>query len=441
MSETTAADIQRVFDLQRRNKWRLKLTGAEERKGLLRRLRESVSGHESEILAALAADLRKPAAEAAGEIGSVIADIDDALAHLDEWMTPVEVETGPQFGGAKARIVYEARGVCLLFAPWNFPFQLLFEPLVPILAAGNCAIAKPNELTPNTSRICAKIIRECFDESVVAVFEGGVDLANQLLELPVDHVFFTGSPKVGRAVMAAAAKHLASVTLELGGKCPVVIDATTDLAQVAATIAVARCYNSGQVCLCPDVAWVPRELRDAFVTQLEAAVRNTFYSDGALNKAAFGKIVDERNLHRLAGYLDDAIGKGARVAFGGNVDASDRTVHPTVLVDVPANAKVLQEEIFGPILPVMTYSDPLEVCEAVQRGGKPLALYVFSNDRGFTDTILQNTSSGGVTINGWALHWFEPKLPFGGVNESGIGRYHGVHGFRELSHERSVFAA
>lgn len=441
MPDTTVADIQRVFELQRRNKWRLKLTSAEERKGLLRRLRESVAGHESEILAALSADLRKPAAEAAGEIGSVLADIDDALAHLDEWMTPVDVETGPQFGGAKARIVYEARGVCLLFAPWNFPFQLLFEPLVPILAAGNCAIAKPNELTPNTSRICATIIRECFDESVVAVFEGGVDLANQLLELPVDHVFFTGSPKVGRAVMAAAAKHLASVTLELGGKCPVVIDATSDLAQVAATIAVARCYNAGQVCLCPDVAWVPRELRDAFVTQLEAAVRNTFYADGALNKAAFGKIVDERNLHRVAGYLDDAIGKGAKVAFGGTVEAGDRTVHPTVLVDVPANARVLQEEIFGPILPVMTYSDPLEVCEAVQRGGKPLALYVFSNDRGFTDTILQNTSSGGVTINGWALHWFEPKLPFGGVNESGIGRYHGVHGFRELSHERSVFAA
>jgi aldehyde dehydrogenase (NAD+) len=219
----------------------------------------------------------------------------------------------------------------------------------------------------------------------------------------------------------------------------VIVDSTTDLVQAATIIAAARCYNAGQVCLCPDVAWVPKDLRDEFVRLLGAAIHSAFYVEGALNKQAFGKIIDARNLQRLRGYLDDALSKGAKLAFGGMVDVEDRTVHPTALIDVPSEARVLHEEIFGPILPIMAYTEPQEVCEAVQRGGKPLAMYVFSEDRGFIDTILSNTSSGGVTINGWATHWFEPQLPFGGVNESGMGRYHGVHGFRELSHERSVF--
>jgi aldehyde dehydrogenase (NAD+) len=434
-------DIQRVFELQRTSKWKLKHSSCAERKERLEHLRKAVLQNEGAILQALICDLRKPAAEAAGEVSSVIADIDDALTHLDEWMKSVVVQPAPHFAGAQARIVYEPRGVCLLFAPWNFPFQLLFEPLVPIIAAGNTAIAKPNELTPATSAVCAKIIRETFDEAQIAVFEGGVDLAEALLSLPVDHVFFTGSPKVGRAVMGAAARHLASVTLELGGKCPVVLDDRTDLKQAAATIAIARCYNAGQVCLCPDVAYVPAARRDEFISHLREAVQSTFYSNGQLNRQAFGKIVDDRNLRRLSGYLEDARSKGAKVAFGGTIEEADRTIHPTVLYDVPADAQVMREEIFGPILPVVAYRDVGEVCASIQGRGKPLALYVFSGSEAFTESILTNTSSGGVTINGWALHWFEPQLPFGGVNESGIGRYHGIHGFRELSHERSVFAA
>jgi len=434
-------EIQRVFELQRKNKWTLKQSTAAQRKARLQQLRAAVLGNETAILAALSADLRKPAAEAAGEISSVIADIDDAVLHLDEWMKPSEIQPAAHFPGARARIVYEPRGVCLLFAPWNFPFQLLFEPLVPIIAAGNTAIAKPNELTPATSAVCARLIRETFDAAEIAVFEGGIALAQQLLELPVDHVFFTGSPKVGRAVMSAAAQHLASVTLELGGKCPVVLDDSTDVAQAAATIAVARCYNAGQVCLCPDVAYVPRARFDEFIAELRATIEATFYVNGQLNRAAMGKIVDTRNFERLSGYLDDARAKGAKFAFGGTVEPDDRTVHPTALYDVPADARVMREEIFGPILPVVTYDHLDEVCAAIQRGGKPLALYVFSGNEAFTDALLTNTSSGGVTVNGWALHWFEPQLPFGGVNESGIGRYHGIHGFRELSHERSVFCS
>ena len=431
--------IAQVFAAQRAHKWAVKNSTAADRKAKLLRLKAAVLANAAAIKAALAVDLRKPEAEAAGEIGSVEGDINDALEHLDSWMAPVQVTPAPVLQAAGARIVYEARGVCLVFGPWNFPFQLLLEPLVPAIAAGNTAILKPNELAPETSRVSARIIREVFDENEVAVFEGGIDVANELLALPVDHVFFTGSPKVGRVVMAAAARHLASVTLELGGKCPVVLDDTTDVAAAAATIAAARCYNSGQVCLCPDVAWVPAGKRDALVEQLRQSVQAALYKDGKLDKNSFGRMVDRRNFDRVKGYLDDAIARGAKVAFGGTTEAEDLTIHPTVLVDVPPDARIMHEEIFGPILPVVGYDTAADVCAAVQAGGKPLAMYVYSNNPAFVDTILNNTSSGGVTVNGWAMHWFEPQLPFGGVNESGIGRYHGIHGFRELSHERSVF--
>ncbi len=431
--------IERVFALQRAHKWTVKNSTAAERKAKLERLREAMLANAEAIRRALHADLRKPEAEAAGEIGSVENDINDAIEHLESWMAPVEITPAPVFAGARARIVYEARGVCLVFGPWNFPFQLLFEPLVPVIAAGNTAILKPNELAPATSRISTEIIRAVFDEREVAVFEGGIELANGLLALPVDHVFFTGSPKVGRVVMGAAARHLSSVTLELGGKCPVILDETTDLAAAAATIAAARCYNSGQVCLCPDIAWVPASKRDALVAHLDSAVRSMLYQNGELNKSAFGRMVDRRNFDRVKGYLDDALERGATLAFGGTTEADDLTIHPTVLLDVPADARIMKEEIFGPILPIQGYRTPDEVCAAVQGGGKPLAMYIYSNDPGFVETVMNNTSSGGVTVNGWATHWFEPQLPFGGVNESGIGRYHGLHGFREVSHERSVF--
>ena len=432
-------EIEQIFALQSKQKWQSKQSTAGERKAKLQRLRDIVQRDVELVQQALYRDLRKPAAESAGEVSSVIADIDDALAHVAEWMAPLEITPATHFPGAKARVTYEARGVCLLFGPWNFPFQLLLEPLVPIIAAGNCAIVKPNELAPETSKISARILREAFDEKDVAVVEGGIDVAQRLLQLPFDHVFFTGSPKVGRSVMEAAAKHLASVTLELGGKCPVIIDRDADLAAVAATIVGARCYNAGQVCLCPDIAWIPTDLRQEFLGHVRKCIETSYYKDGKLDKSCFGKIVDDRNFDRVKGYLDEALAKGATLVAGGSSESADRTIHPTVLTDVPFEAKLMNEEIFGPILPVAAYSDINDVYRFTQRLGKPLAMYIFSNSEEFVQGLLQNTSSGGVTINGWALHWFEPQLPFGGVNESGHGAYHGVHGFRELSHERSVF--
>ncbi|WP_238006547.1 aldehyde dehydrogenase family protein [Dactylosporangium sp. AC04546] len=432
-------DIRRVFDLQRRNKWNLKTSSAEDRRARLRRLRDAIAAHTGELAETLRADLRRPVeGTIPAEARVVLADIDQAIAELEQWMSPVEVEPSPHFAGTKALIQYEARGVVLLFGAWNFPFGLVFQPLVPAIAAGNTAIVMPNELSVATAELTARIIRETFDESEVAVFTGGVELAEALLELPVDHIFFTGSPAVGRRVMAAAARNLASVTLELGGKCPAIVDGTADLASVVPVIGTGKLRNGGQICLSPDHVWVQEDHRDAFVAQYMQWVEQTYYRDGAIDLEALPRIVNERNFLRVTGYLADATARGATLVGTGRSDSATLTVEPAVLLDVPLDAQVMQDEIFGPILPVLTYRDLAEAVEHIQAREKPLAIYVYSTDEATTAEVLARTSSGGVTVNGWATHSAERRLPFGGVNHSGTGAYHGVHGFRELSHARGV---
>lgn len=442
VDEATRREIERVFALQRDYRWTAKNTTADHRKAMLSRFKDAVLQHADDARDALYADLGKsPEEPMMQEILHVLGDIEETLAHLDEWMQPVEVEpTGPLTApGSKAEIVYEGRGVCLLFGPWNFPYQLVLAPLVPIIAAGNTAIVKPNELTPSTSAVVATIIREAFEEHEVAVFEGGVPLAEALLELPVDHIFFTGSPKVGQAVMTAAAKHLASVTLELGGKCPAIIDETTDLAQAAAQVAFGKHYNSGQICLSPDHVWVKEELRDNFVEHyLDWVRRNLYTEDGEFNPAAMAHMIDQRNFERVRHYIEDAEQRGAKVVGTGKSNPDALLIEPTVLLDVPLDADVMRDEIFGPVLPVLTFNDADEITSHVNSGGKPLAMYLFSQDDDFVQAVLSHTSSGGVTVNGWVIHWTEKGLPFGGVGTSGYGRYHGYHGFKELSHERSI---
>ena len=431
-------DLDQIFALQSKHQWQTRVSTAEERIEKLQQLKAAIQSQEDEIRAALHADLGKSADNAQLEIALCYTDIDHAVANLADWMTPVEIEPSEQFPGAKASTVYEARGVVLLFGPWNFPFCLIFQPLVAIIAAGNCALVKPNEMSPEVSQVTARIIRASFEPEEIAVFEGGVELANRLLTLPVQHIFFTGSPAVGKVVMAAAAKHLASVTLELGGKNPVIIDRSADIGDAAAKIAAARNMNSGQVCLCPENVWVAEEQADEFAAAVEASYQQLFYENGSLNKDACGRIVDRRNFERVRGYLDDAREKGATVVCGGATDPETLSVHPTLLRDVPPHAQLLAEENFGPILTLFTYRDIDEAIAAIQQQPKPLALYLFTQDDQSTDYVLQRTSSGGVTVNNCVAHCIEHHLPFGGVNNSGMGRYHGVHGFRELSHERAV---
>ncbi len=435
-TQPTQDEIQTVFTAQRQHQWVMRRTTAAQRIERLQKLRKAIENHADDIKAALFKDLRKsPDIVESAEMGSVFKEIDDAVANLEQWMAPVDVETEL---GPRARMVYEARGIVLLFGPWNFPFSLVLQPLAQVISAGNCAIVKPNEMAPNISAVTAKVIREVFPPEEVAVFEGDVSLANRLLELPVDHIFFTGSPAVGKVVMAAAAKHLASVTLELGGKNPVVVGPDADIVDAAGKIAFLRNMNSGQVCLCPENIYVHESKVDEFMETVQATYQALFYTDGELNQDVQGKIIDERNLQRIKSYLDDARAKGAEVVCGGEVIEDTLAVHPTILTNVPADANILQEEVFGPLISVFPYSDISEVYATLHEQPKPLALYVFSQDDTFIDDVLANTTSGGVTVNSCIMHVGEHNLPFGGVNNSGIGRYHSIHGFKELSHERAV---
>ncbi len=431
--------IQSIFDRQTQQKWLNKASSADQRIEKLTRLKAGIEAREQDVIQALHDDLRRDAEGAKGEVATIYGEIDQVVANLKDWMAPVQANPAP-FSDGKAQITSEARGIVLLFAPWNYPFALLFQPLVSVLAAGNCAIVKPNEMAASISKVAKEIIDEVFDEKDVAAFEGGVDLANELLRLPVDHIFFTGSPAIGKVVMSAAAKNLTSVTLELGGKNPVVIDRNADIQDAAGKIAVFRNLNNGQVCLCPENVWIPEEKEEEFLTAVNGTFQAVFYKDGKLNPEANGKIIDERNFQRVKGYIDDAREKGAKIVGGGKVDTELRSIHPTVMTNVPDNAKLLEEETFGPILAVFTYKDVDEALTSIQQQSKPLALYIFSNDQQFVDNVLSKTSSGGVTVNNCLLHVTVPDLPFGGVNTSGMGAYHGEHGFKELSHQRSVLS-
>jgi aldehyde dehydrogenase (NAD+) len=434
------ARIEEIFASQRATRTARKSESAADRASRLKRLRDAISSRIAVIEQALHSDLRRaPNGGTSGEIATTLEEIDSAIAQLEQWMAPQAVPTSPQFQGSQTFIQYEPRGVVLLLGAWNFPFALVMSPLIPIIAAGNSVMIKPNELSPATSRVIAEIIRDTFETQDAAVFEGGIEVAERLQQLPFDHVFFTGSPAVGKLVMAAAARHLSSVTLELGGKCPAIVAAGYDLTDAAAKTAGARFNNSGQLCLSVDHAWVPRASVETFAHIVSAVVDKMFYVDGVLQTERLPRLVNERNFDRVKSYVDEAVARGARVIRGGQFDRDNLTIHPTVMVDVPLDTRVMQEEIFGPVLPILAYDSIDEVISNVDANGKPLAMYLFSHEQAFIDKVLLGTSSGGVTVNHVFMHWLEANLPFGGVNGSGIGRYHGQAGFIELSNGRSMF--
>lgn len=437
---TDKAELQRVFGLQRAHQWDVKASTAAERKAKLAALKAAVEARADAIVAAVLEDTRKPEGEIrTTEVMGVMGNIQRNIDNLDEWMKATEIT--PSLNPAdRAQVLHEARGVCLILGPWNFPLGLSFGPLAAAIAAGNCCMVKLTDLCPATARIAGEIIREVFAENEVALFEGDVSVAEALLELPFNHIFFTGSTRVGKIVMTAAAKHLASVTLELGGKSPVIIDASADIAKVAADLANAKQFNGGQACICPDYVLVPTDKQDALVEGFRANVaKNLYGEDGAIRKEGIAQIVNAGNFARVKALVDDAIGKGATVAAGGTLEETDRTVHPTMLTGVTPQMTILQDEIFAPVLPVMTYDDLDQAIGYIEARDKPLALYIYSNDEANVQRILDRTSSGGVTVNGVFSHYLENQLPFGGVNHSGMGSYHGYFGFKAFSHERAVY--
>ena len=440
MDQHIKADIKRVFELQKKNQKTLRASTAEQRREKLQRFLDAVTAHEEEIIEAIRRDVRKPYHEVKrAETQGTIKAIKDNMNNLDTWMAPKRVgsSVSPDADGV---LMYEPKGVTLILGPWNYPFMLTMAPLAAAIAAGNSAIVKLSDFTMETSHIAATVIREAFREEEVAIFEGEVDVATELLDQPFDHIFFTGSTNVGKIVMTAAAKHLSSVTLELGGKSPTIIDGEYDLMDAAKKIAVGKFVNAGQTCIAPDYLLMKQDVQDTFTDLLQTIVNAGFMEDDhTVDRTKFTQIVNDRNFNRVKARYDDAIEKGAPTAFGGVFDAHDRTISPTVLTNVTPDMKIMQEEIFAPILPIMNYEDISEAVDYITDRDKPLALYVFSHNQELIDYVLQHTTSGNASINDVVVHFTDVNLPFGGVNTSGIGSYHGVYGFKEFSHEKGVF--
>jgi aldehyde dehydrogenase (NAD+) len=426
------------FEAQKKHQFVVGSSSLQERKNKLKKLKNAVENTFREaIREALWLDFHKSAEEVdLSEIYVITSEIKHALHHLGQWVKPQKVGTPLAMLGSSSHIRYEPKGVCLLISPWNFPFNLTFGPLVCALAAGNTVIIKPSEITPHCSAVIKELIESLFDSNEVAVFEGDVAVSSELLALPFNHIFFTGSPAVGKVVMAAAAKNLASVTLELGGKSPTIVDQTADLKATAKRLAWGKFFNSGQVCIAPDYLWVHQSVEAALVEEIKKVV-NGFFGEKAYSKD-FTHLVNAKHTARLKNLLDDAVAKGATVLMGGQVDTARNFIPPTLLGNVPLEAAIMEQEIFGPILPIIPFFDLSEVCIQLSREQKPLALYIFSSSRKNIDFLLKNTRAGGTCINNNAVHFFNNNLPFGGSNNSGIGKAHGFFGFQEFSNARGI---
>ncbi|WP_027409160.1 aldehyde dehydrogenase [Anoxybacteroides tepidamans] len=394
----------------------------------LEALKRAIQAHEQEIIATLHDELHKSPLESySTEIGFVYKEISFIMKHLRNWTKPKRVKTPLTHFGSKSYLYPEPYGVSLIIAPWNYPFQLAMAPLVGAIAAGNCAVVKPSEYTPKMSSLLNKMISETFADEYVTVVEGGVDVSTALLKLRFDHIFFTGSVPVGKRVMEAASKHLIPVTLELGGKSPVIVDETAHLELAAKRIVWGKFSNAGQTCIAPDYLLVHETVKARLLEKMKHYI-NEFYNNGH-----YAKIVSERHAKRLVSFLE----KGT-IVYGGRYDIEKRHIEPTIIEDVALDAPVMQEEIFGPILPVFSFSSMDEAIGIIQQFEKPLALYLFSESREVQKTILEQIRFGGGCINDTLLHIATPYLPFGGVGESGFGAYHGKASFDAFSHYKSI---
>ena len=413
-------------------------TTARERIRNLKALRKTISGpYKQAIRDALLKDFGKPGLETdLTEIYPVCSEIRLAEKNLREWMRPKRVRSPLTLLGSSSRIRYESKGVCLILSPWNFPLTLTLAPLASAIAAGNCCIVKPSEYAPATSALIQEILESLFPPEQVRVVQGDADVAAALLELPFHHIYFTGSPRVGKIVMKAAAKHLSSVTLELGGKSPAYIGRSASLKSAARRIAWGKCTNAGQICVAPDYLLVDQAVCEAFVEVLKHTL-DSFYPEGASQSESFARIINEKHFERLLDQLDEGLKRGGKVLYGGDQDPSDCFLEPTLLGNLPADSELLQEEIFGPILPIVPVSGPEEALEWIDKRERPLAVYLFSRDRREIRKMLQRTRAGSTGINQTVVHYSNPHLPFGGINNSGIGKSHGYQGFLAFSNARS----
>ena len=396
-------------------------------------LKKAIVENESEIMAALKADLNKSSFEAyETEIGTLLDEIKFMLKKINRYSHPKNVKTPIMHFISSSKIYNDPYGVVLIMSPWNYPFQLTIAPLIGAIAAGNCVMIKPSNYSPNTSKVIQKIISKYFDEKYIAVIEGGREVNQSLLEEKFDYIFFTGSVLVGKLVMAQASKHLTPVTLELGGKSPCIVDNTADIAIAARRIAWGKFLNSGQTCVAPDYVLVQRDMKKRLILEIGKSIEQ-FYGKEPHKNPDFPKIVNQKHFERLLNLM-----KSGNVVFGGQSNASTNQIAPTVLENVTWESMIMQEEIFGPILPIIEFDNLEEVVKLVNARPKPLALYYFTNSRANEQYIMKNISFGGGCINDTIVHLASSHLAFGGVGESGMGSYHGEESYRAFSHRKGV---
>ncbi|MCC2470266.1 aldehyde dehydrogenase [Bacillus pacificus] len=407
----------------------------EVRKNNLKKLYEGVQRFEQEIFQALKLDLNKSVHESfTTEVGYVLKEISFQLKHISSWSKPKRVRTALTHFGSKGKVVPEPYGVTLIIAPWNYPFQLAIAPLVGALAAGNTIVLKPSELTPNVSKVITRMLEELFQEELVAVVEGGVEESTALLKEPFDYIFFTGSVGVGKIVMEAAAKQLTPLTLELGGKSPCIVHKDAKIDVTARRIVWGKFLNAGQTCVAPDYMYVHASVKEQLIEALRHEIEEQ-YGKEPLHNDNYVRIVSERHFERLCTFLKDG-----KTVIGGNYKKETLHIEPTVLTNVTWESAVMEDEIFGPILPIIEYDNIEDVIDTIQQHPKPLALYVFSEDKGVQKKVTSNISYGGGCINDVVYHLATPYLPFGGVGSSGLGSYHGEESFRTFSHYKSILA-
>ncbi len=398
----------------------------------LKTLKKAVLEYEDRILAALKTDLRKSQMESyIMEIFYISHEIDYVLKNLRKWAKPQKTKTNRLNFPAKSMIYHDPLGISLIISPWNYPFQLLFAPLIYSMAAGNCMILKPSEVSAATSRVINELICEFFDDNYIAVFEGDANVSQALLEEKFDHVFYTGSTRVGRIVMEAAAKHLIPIVLELGGKSPCIVHKDANLEVTARRIVWGKLLNSGQTCVAPDYIYVHRDIRKNLVAVLIDTIKQ-FYGDNPQKSSDFCRIVNNNHFKRLLNLIEGDI-----TSFG-EPDEDDLYIPPTIIENADWSCKAMQEEIFGPILPIVEYSNITDAIGKINENPKPLSLYLFSDDKNVQHQVLTETRSGGVCINDVMKQITSEHLPFGGVGESGMGQYHGKSGFETFTHNKSV---
>ena len=425
-------EVNALFESQKQFFSKGRTLSLDYRRDLLLRLKKAIEINEDKIHEALKKDLNKSKFESfLSETQFSIIEIESTLKKLKKWMSPKRVKSPLLQWPVKSYIQPEPLGTVLIIAPWNYPFQLLFSPLIGAIAAGNTAILKPSEVSPNVSKVSADIISEYFEPHEIGVVEGAIDETNWLLDLPFDHIFYTGNGFVARIIMEKAAKHLTPVTLELGGKSPCFVFGKTDMDLTAKRIVWGKFFNSGQTCVAPDYLLVEKGKKEVLVEGMKKYL-SEFYGSNIKGSPDYGRIINERHFDRLEGLIEKD-----KVLIGGNVDKSQKYIEPTVL-DGNESMPVMKEEIFGPLLPVLEFEDLGHAIDFVRARPKPLATYIFSQDYLVEKQILQRVSTGGVCINDTLVHLSTEHLPFGGVGESGMGRYHGHFSFETFSHMKSI---